>query len=322
VHSWSIRSKARIARRALVAAFLLLGGAALADETSSDVAMAEALFQQGRQLMAAGRYREACPALEESLRLDRGTGTLWHLARCYEQTGRPASAWARYHELAAEARRLGEYRKEQAALRQARLLEPQLPTLIVEVPEENQTHRLVVRCDGAEVGRGAWGQPVPVDPGVHRVRAEAPGRVAWETTVRVPGPGEPARVAVPLLIPEVIPRSVSAPRTLSVAGAAPPWYRDSLGWALVGTGVTVGALGTLALLHASALRDDEDGTVAEWEERMATADRFSLAGTGLAALGLGTFAAGVLKLALVPRSAVPVVRGARRGLVFDLVTRF
>ena len=50
----------------------------------ADRAAAQALFEQGRDLMARDRAEEACPRFEESQRLDSGLGTQFHLATCYE----------------------------------------------------------------------------------------------------------------------------------------------------------------------------------------------------------------------------------------------
>ena len=58
---------------------------------SSDSAAARALFTEGRTLMEAERFDEACPKLEESLRLDQGIGTQFNLAHCWEKQGRTAS---------------------------------------------------------------------------------------------------------------------------------------------------------------------------------------------------------------------------------------
>src|SRR5260221_11014313 len=64
----------------------------------NDPVAARTLFDEGRKLLADGKYDAACPKLEESQRLDPGTGTLFNLADCWEQIGRTASAWARFLE--------------------------------------------------------------------------------------------------------------------------------------------------------------------------------------------------------------------------------
>jgi D-alanyl-D-alanine dipeptidase len=71
---------------------------ATAQPASDDVAQADALFKEAKQLTDAGRYADACPKFSESQRLAPGIGIAMHLANCYERTGRTASAWAEFRE--------------------------------------------------------------------------------------------------------------------------------------------------------------------------------------------------------------------------------
>ena len=72
-------------------------------QQAEDKAAAQVLFDEGRTLMDAERYGEACPKFAESLRLDAALGTQLNLARCYQLVGKTASAWILYLEAAALA---------------------------------------------------------------------------------------------------------------------------------------------------------------------------------------------------------------------------
>lgn len=133
--------------------------------------------------MAAGKYDEACPKLEDSQRLDPGGGTLLALALCHEGQGRTATAWADFNLALSAARRDGRPDREKAAEEHIRALEPQLSRLTITVTQPAPDLR--VTRDGTGVGSAEWGTPLPLDPGAHRVEAVAPGKKTWSTAVTV-----------------------------------------------------------------------------------------------------------------------------------------
>src|SRR5215204_2648434 len=106
-----------VASRALLltcaASLWLLPATAGAQER--DPAAAQALFDQAKELIRQRKFAEACPKLQESNRLDPGIGTQFHLADCYEQSGRVASAWAAFLDVASQARAASQLDREKAA---------------------------------------------------------------------------------------------------------------------------------------------------------------------------------------------------------------
>lgn len=177
------RRMARALPALLVASFSLFARGAQAQER--DPAAAQALFDQARQLMKGGKFAEACPKLVESNRLDPGIGTEFHLADCYEQSGRFASAWAQFLDVASQARASGQAEREKAALARADRLVPRLPHLVISVPQASQVPGLEIRRNGVAVGPAQWGAPVAVDPGDIELTATAPGKQPLRQTVHI-----------------------------------------------------------------------------------------------------------------------------------------
>ena len=153
----------------------LAPGRAFAQDASSQAA-AQALFEQARQLMAQGKYAEACPKLVESQKLDPGAGTLLNLGACYEKNGQTASAWVTFKDNAAAAADL-KHRADWStrARERAQELEKSLSKLTIEVPPDARVSGLQVRRDGVEVGAAVWGTPIPIDPGDHTIEASCTG---------------------------------------------------------------------------------------------------------------------------------------------------
>lgn len=161
-----------------------------------DVAGAETLFERGRQLMAEGNLKEACPKFAESQRLAPAAGTALNLATCYEKQGKLASAWGMYREAISLSIASGQAVREQFARDRASELEPKLAKVVINVTGGDDVE---VKRDGTTIARAQWGTPIPIDPGSHTIEASAPKKLKWSTVIDTNAPGKTTTVAVPPL---------------------------------------------------------------------------------------------------------------------------
>lgn len=237
--------------------------------SGQDIATAQALFDEGKRLMKAGNFAEACPKLSESQRLDPGAGTMLALALCHESEGKTASAWAEFSEVLSDARRDHRGDREAAAQQHLKVLEQKLTRVVVTVVGE--VPGIEVKRDGASLGKAQWGVPLPVDPGTHTFEATAPGKTPWKATGDLSGEGKTLEVRVPAL--QDLPAAPPAPTTAPVATIAPPPTSSSststappppapsnagssqrtAGLIVGGAGVLVAGIGTYFGIHASSL---------------------------------------------------------------------
>jgi hypothetical protein len=178
----------------LIAGITLLPIAAMAEPSAADKALAQSLFKDGRALMNAGKTAEACAKFSESDRLDPEIGTHLNLALCHEAQGKTASAWVEFGETADQADRIHDDERSKFAHQHAQDLEKKLSRvrLRVDQPAAGTT----IAIDGAAIGQAGWASAVPLDPGAHELRVEAPGKKTWTKPFEVPATTE---LAVPAL---------------------------------------------------------------------------------------------------------------------------
>lgn len=171
---------------------LTLIGTIMASAASTSLAhaaeptQADALFREGRALLDAKRYDEACPKLAESQRLEPGAGTLLALAMCHEGQGKTATASTELKHASELGRRVGRNDLASAADRRARALEASIPHLLVHLPSNAEGYR--VRCDGEALTSEAEA-PHAMDPGEHKVEVAADGKMTRSYVVRITGAG-------------------------------------------------------------------------------------------------------------------------------------
>jgi hypothetical protein len=204
------------------AAALALALSVLASSAAgqNEAARAESLFREGKQLLAAKKYDEACPRFAESLRLDPSSGVALALGLCYESAGKLASAWGAYSTGTSLAQKDARKDRATAANEKVNALEPQLARVTLAVaPETARLAGLAVRQDGVEVGGSVSWQNGPVDPGTHTLDVSAPGFQPFTTTFNVGANGDRLTVPVPPLAPAVAVTRENAP---TLQSAVPP----------------------------------------------------------------------------------------------------
>ncbi|MDI1482457.1 hypothetical protein [Polyangium sp. y55x31] len=233
-----------------VVALICLGGGRADAGPAEDRAAADALFQEGRELLKGGRAAEACPKLAASQKLDPRPGRLLALGDCYETNGETASAWATFREAESTARAAKDERRMEEAARRAGGLEPKLAKLVVEVAPEARVAGLEVRRNGKPVEEAVWGAAVPVDPGEQRIEVTAPGKKGWAEKVVVEGKAGVTTVKVPALGDEVTVRQGVARRE---EGAGKSGVAIGVGAALGAVGIGTG----IALLVAASGADSD-----------------------------------------------------------------
>jgi serine/threonine-protein kinase len=233
----------------VVLAALLAADVAMAQDAGGAPA-AEKLFQEGRDLMAQGRYAEACAKLEASEKLDPGIGTLLNLAECFEKNGQTASAWSTYRDARTFAERAGQPARVKFADQHIQELGERLSYLTVSVSGARAAG-LSIAYDGRALPDGVLGTAFPVDEGTHRIDATAPHRRSWTTTVRVAARAR-AEVKVPEL--EIEPQKTRPEEPPARDGST----QRTIGFAVGGAGIVALAVGTFLGLSAISEYHDAD----------------------------------------------------------------
>jgi len=224
-------------------------------QSAAEKAAAQAKFDEAQRLMARKKHAEACALLEESLKIDEAMAARFRLAECQEKTGRLASAWINYVDVAdaAQAARLAD--RERFARGRARALEPRLIRLTIEVPQAlSAVPGLEIRRNGEIVAPKLWNQPVPVDPGPHEIRVTAPGKLPWSGMAAAEIAGSTVPFPVGSLADDPAAKASSAGAD---SASAPGKAQRIAGLSLAGGG----ALGMIAAIAVGlAARGSYDGS--------------------------------------------------------------
>ncbi len=231
-------------------AFVLLLASGASAQTA---ALAEDLFRDGKKLLAEKRYDEACPKFAESARIEPSSGVELALGLCYEAQGKTASAWGAYSEVVVLARRDTRRDREQAAIKHLAALEAKVSHAAFVVPKEMAAlDGFELRQDGVVLNRAAWGRS-PVDPGEHRIEAQAPGFAPYATSFKVESDGSASTVTIPALVPVAPVAPVVASRPPEGAAPSTPSSQAAQASLWRTAGFVTGGVGVASIIAGSVL---------------------------------------------------------------------
>ena len=238
----------------VAAAALVLVAPDAAAQEATTTGTATVLFDEAISLMERGKFAEACPKLARSNELSPNGGTLFALAECYERSGKIASAWVTYKEAAIRAAAAKRADAEKRATDSAERLAPSVSRLQIYVSPAAEIDGLAIELDGRPVAHAEWGLATPIDPGPHKVRISAPGRLTTTREIAFDRVAAQKRV----VITELEPAPIAAAAEAAPADEGTPRGRTQrvLGLAIAGVGLAGIAVGTVFGLTASSKNDD------------------------------------------------------------------
>jgi hypothetical protein len=171
-------------------------------EAQPSGAQAEALFREGRELMAAGKTAEACTAFEESEKLDPAVTTLLNLAGCREKLGQLATAWGLFVEAERRTRTATDAASTQlhdVAKAKASKLESRTSKLTIDVPPASRVDGLEITRGKDRIDPGMWNRTLPIDGGTYTISAHVPNGKPWSAQIVIGNEGDTKTVSIPEL---------------------------------------------------------------------------------------------------------------------------
>ncbi len=307
-------------------------------------AQAEEYFQQGKAAMGRHEYVKACSLFEASKALEDTLGTLLNLADCHQQAGKVATAWGEFSDAEQRARSSKPPREERAVFAhdRAEALRKLLPRLKLIVPIPVRVEGLVISIDGRAVPPEAWDMGVPVDPGLRKVSAAAPGKKPWSMDTRIdPVEGEslifPIQVEPLTDAPKVVvvPPKASGNDASEIEAVATSRARRTAGYVVGGVGVLGLAVGgVMAGLGYAAIQEEKHACDNNcWNDKQGQSPAYQQAnsaksnatidinvasatgGVGVVALGVGIYLIITSSPKVAPKAAIaPSIGPGHQGL--------
>ena len=219
------------------------GYPARAQVSDAERVAARELFHSGDELQRAGRFAEALDKFQRAQQVFRAPTNVLRIAECDAALGRLVESAEAYREVVRTPLPPDAPPAFQSAIEQARAelaqVEPRVPRIIVLVQPANAPNPQL-QIDGQTVSVALLGEPLPLDPGPHKIGVRAAGYASAEEQIPLaehetktvtltltpkpapPPPRTPAPTPTPAPAPAPAPASASAPALASAPPPPPP----------------------------------------------------------------------------------------------------
>ncbi|HEY1694647.1 MAG TPA: hypothetical protein VGG39_20895 [Polyangiaceae bacterium] len=200
---------------------LAVAPTASAQVSDAERAAARALFKDGDELQRVGKFAEALDKFQRAQQIFSAPTNLLRIAECDAALGHLVESAESYRTVVRTPLPAGSPPAFQAAVDQARgelaQVEPRVPKVVVQVDPPN-VPAPQLQIDGQQVPAAILGEPLPLDPGTHKVLVTASGFAGAEQSVTLKERDSKTVTVALRAIPGVTYSSGSPPP----AGAMPP----------------------------------------------------------------------------------------------------
>jgi hypothetical protein len=159
---------------------------AFAQVNDAQRAAARDLFKAGDQAQRAGQFADALDKFQRAQQVYPAPTNLLRIAECDAALGRLVESAEAYREVQRTPLPPGSPPAFQAAVDQAKAelsqVEPRVPRLTVQV-QPSGVQNPQMQIDGQSVPAALLGEPMPLDPGTHKLAVIAPGYASTEQSV-------------------------------------------------------------------------------------------------------------------------------------------
>lgn len=234
----------------LAGALALAPTPGLAAKPGAEAAAAQKADREAQKHEKKQAWEEARAAYQKAIELDDTADRRIKLAAVEDKLGNLVEA-ADHLRVALDSKKLS-FASRAKAKKMLKDLEKRIPTIELQVPGD---FKGTVFVDDEEVSSGSLAEPIPVNPGKHKIRAESQGFNSFKERVEV---AEKEKKTLTILLTEM-PAEETKPEPTKDDGSKKGGGSKTLAYVSLGVGAVGLGVGVFFGLKARSTKDELDG---------------------------------------------------------------